>query len=457
MTEKPAHLSLFQLNQHIKHQLAASFNQPRWVIAEISDINTNRTGHCYLELIEKSADDDNIIAKARATIWSFTFRMLKPYFETTTGQTLTRGLKILVKVSVEFHEVFGMSLNISDIDPSYTMGDMARRRREIVMRLENEGVLNLNKELDFFDLPRKIAVISSPTAAGYEDFVNQLTGNPRHFKIYHKLFPAVMQGADAERSIISALDHIFEYDDFFDAVVIIRGGGSTSDLLCFDSYELAVNVAQFPLPIFTGIGHERDDSVVDMVAHTRLKTPTAVAEYIVAIFEDSYNHLMMMQERIMAGAVNYLQENKHHVESLLHRLRPALQQHLHHQQQYLSTAFHRAQRGVARITAKREQQLQKLSDRSRHLAHRYLKSRTQHIDYLKATLQQDVKAYVRNEKIKIDYLEKKSTLINPFEILKKGFTITTLNGKKVTSIKELQAGDAITTHFADGTVGSTVD
>ena len=361
MRTTPAHQSLYQLNQRIKQQLSEAFGHPQWVIAEISEINTNRSGHCYLELIEKSADNDQIIAKARATIWSFTYRMLKPYFETTTGQVLTHGLKVLVKATVEFHEVFGLSLNISDIDPSYTMGDMARRRREIILRLEEEGIAQMNKEIELALVPQKIAIISSPSAAGYEDFKKQLDQNPRRYKIYHHLFPAVMQGKDAEQSIIHALDRVFEHDLFFDAVAIIRGGGSTADLLCFDGYELAANVAQFPIPVLTGIGHERDESVVDLVSHTRLKTPTAVAEFIINTIDGFYNNLMMMQDDIVSGTQRYIDQNRHLLDTLPHRLKSTTQTHLNKQGQYLSTAFHRTQNGAKQILARHKHQLSQLS------------------------------------------------------------------------------------------------
>lgn len=457
MKTSPAHQSLYQLNQQIKQQLSEAFGQPQWVIAEISEINTNRSGHCYLELIEKSADNDQIIAKARATIWSFTYRMLKPYFETTTGQVLTRGLKVLVKATVEFHEVFGLSLNISDIDPSYTMGDMARRRREIILRLEEEGIARMNKEIELALVPQRIAIISSPSAAGYEDFIKQLEHNPRGYKIYHHLFPALMQGKDAEQSIIHALERIFEHDNFFDAVAIIRGGGSTADLLCFDGYELAANVAQFPIPVLTGIGHERDESVVDLVSHTRLKTPTAVAEFIINTIDGFFNNLMLMQDSIVSGTQRYIDQNRHQLDTLPHRLKSTIQNHLNKQSQYLTTAFHRAQNGTQQILANHQHQLSHLSEMSKYKSAKYINKRHQHLDYLKSTLSLELKAYFREQKQKIALLEKTSLLLNPFEILKKGYTITALNGQKLKSGTLLKPGDLITTHFSDGDIKSRVE
>ncbi|HRX13343.1 MAG TPA: exodeoxyribonuclease VII large subunit, partial [Draconibacterium sp.] len=221
-------LTLFELNEQVKESLAKAFPSTVWVIAEISELKENRNGHCYLELIEKQGTE--IIARSRATIWSYTYRMLKPYFETTTGQFFTQGIKILVQVSVEYHASFGLSLNIRDIDPVYTVGDMAMQRREIINRLQLQGVFEMNKELQLPFVPQKIAVISSATAAGFQDFMNQLENNDFGFKFYTKLFQATMQGSDAVPTIINALERIYEYEDFFDAVVIIRGGGATADL-----------------------------------------------------------------------------------------------------------------------------------------------------------------------------------------------------------------------------------
>jgi exodeoxyribonuclease VII large subunit len=274
-------IKLSELNGLVRKVVTDAFPEKIWVIGEISEMKINRNGHCYLNLIEKDEATDTVVAQARATIWSYTFRMLRPYFETTTGQILIEGLKVLVNVSVEFHELYGYSLNIQDIDPTYTLGDMARRRREIIARLTDEGVLDMNKEVEFPLAPQKIAVISSETAAGYRDFTDHLLNNPAGYIFYPKLFPAVMQGSQTEISVIEALDHIYEYEDLFDVVVIIRGGGSQIDLSCFDNYNLAYHITQFPLPVITGIGHEKDNTIVDLVAHTRLKTPTAVAEFLI--------------------------------------------------------------------------------------------------------------------------------------------------------------------------------
>ena len=291
-------LSLYDLNALVRRSIEQCLPDEFWVQAELSDVRTNATGHCYLEFIQKDPRSSNLIAKARGTIWANVFRLLKPYFEEATGQTFTSGIKVLVQVTVNFHELYGYSLTVQDIDPTYTLGDMARRRREILKQLEGEGVLTLNKELEMPRLPQRIAVISSSTAAGYGDFCHQLQNNPRGFYFHTELFSAMMQGERVEESILSALDRINSRLKEFDAVVIIRGGGATSDLSGFDTYLLAAACAQFPLPIITGIGHERDDTVLDSVARTRVKTPTAAAEYLIGCMDDAADELELLANRL---------------------------------------------------------------------------------------------------------------------------------------------------------------
>jgi len=261
-------LSLLELNALVRRSLEQCLPDQYWIQAELSDVRSNTTGHCYLEFVQKDPRSNNLVAKARGMIWSNIYRLLKPYFEETTGQLFASGIKVLVKVTVQFHELYGYSLTVLDIDPAYTLGDMARRRREILMQLEEEGVLTLNKELEMPVLPQRIAVISSATAAGYGDFCHQLQHNSGGFFFYTELFPALMQGNQVEESVLAALDRINDRVNEFDVVVIIRGGGATSDLSGFDTYLLAAACAQFPLPVITGIGHERDDTVLDSVAHT---------------------------------------------------------------------------------------------------------------------------------------------------------------------------------------------
>lgn len=271
-------LSLSELCALLDEQLQQSFPDTYWVRAEIAQL-TDR-GHCYLELAEK-ADNGLFAAKMRATCWSGTWQLISAYFQQETGKRPEPGMQVLVEVSVEFHPVYGLSLNIRNIDPSFTLGDLARQRQLTLQQLEKDGVLEMNKSLPLPTVIRRIAVISAQAAAGYGDFCHQLTGNPYNLRFTTQLFPAVMQGETAARSIIAALNAIADSADDFDCVAIIRGGGATTDLTCFDTYELASHCAQFPLPVFSGIGHTRDISIVDLVVHSSLKTPTAVAEALI--------------------------------------------------------------------------------------------------------------------------------------------------------------------------------
>lgn len=313
-------LSLYELNGLVKRSIRTCLPETYWVQAELSDVRSNYSGHCYLEFVQKDAGGNNLIAKARGTIWSNIFKMLKPYFEQETGQAFASGIKVLVRVSVDFHELYGYSLTVLDIDPAYTVGDMVRKRREILRQLEEEGVLDLNKELEMPMLPQRIAVISSATAAGYGDFCNQLSNNSRGYAFHTELFPAIMQGERVEETVLTALDRINERLNEFDAVVIIRGGGATSDLSGFDTYLLAASCAQFPLPIITGIGHERDDTVIDSVAHTRVKTPTAAAEYLIACMDKVADKLDELTYRLQDGVRHRLLWEHRRMESLRQRI-----------------------------------------------------------------------------------------------------------------------------------------
>ena len=295
-------ISLFDLNNRVRRVLKDQFAEPLWITAEIASVLENRSGHCYLELVDKCEEEENPVAVAKGTIWAFTYRMLKPYFETTTGRRLEKGMKVLIQAEVVFHELYGFSLNIKDIDPTFTIGDIERTRREIIEQLEQEGIIDMNQNLEMPLLPKNVAVISSPTAAGLGDFLDQLHNNSYGYKFHVKLFPAVMQGEKTTESVIAALDRIYEYEELFDVVVIIRGGGGQADLGSFDSYDMAANVAQFPLPVIAGIGHERDETIVDRVAFVRVKTPTAAAAFLIERFQDFEARIDELKEDFWAGA-----------------------------------------------------------------------------------------------------------------------------------------------------------
>lgn len=278
------HISLLQLLEEVRDSLQESFYESVWVRAEISELKQNRSGHCYLTLVEKDRDSDLLLAKVQAIVWASTYRTLKPYFFSATGSDLAVGMNVLVKVQVQYSELYGLSLIVYDIDPSFTVGELELARRKTIEQLKADGMFDMNSTLQMPALPRRLAVITSETAAGYRDFMRQLHENEYGFSFSTELFPALMQGADAPASIIRALEGVSQRLDDFDAVLIMRGGGGAMDLVCFDDYDLAVNVAQFPLPVLAGIGHDHDYHVIDMVANVSVKTPTALADYIVDLF-----------------------------------------------------------------------------------------------------------------------------------------------------------------------------
>ncbi len=405
--------SLSQLTRFINQIVKVNFESPVWIKAEISELREASNGHCYLEFIEKDPDTDTLIAKIKANIWANTYRMLKPYFESSTGQQLHAGIKVLVSVTVDFHDVFGLSLNIRDIDPTYTLGELAKRRQEIIRQLEKDGVMEMNKSLEMATFSNRIAVISSPTAAGYDDFCNQLDNNPDGFVFYKKLFPAIMQGDQAADSIIEALDNIYGHVDLFDVAVIIRGGGASTDLACFDSYELALNCAQFPLPIIAGIGHQRDLSIVDMVAHTSVKTPTAAAALLIEMMEEAKDR--------MTDAYTAIYQ-------LLH-------QRIQSQQQKLADISWKIRHALINKTSDKKLTLERQKSR----------------------LIQAVRLAINTQKNKLVILENSIERHSPAFLLKYGYTITTVNGKRLSSVKDVQDGDTIKTYVSDGEVKSVVE
>jgi len=469
-------LTLSELNKQIGDVLESAFPKGVWVVGEISELKENRNGHCYLELIEKQGIE--IVARSRATIWSYTYRMLKPYFETSTGQLFTSGIKILVQVSVEFHAAYGLSLNIKDIDPVYTIGDMAMQRREIVERLKTEGVFEMNKELQLPLVPQKIAVISSASAAGYQDFVNQLNNNKQGFVFYIKLFQATMQGTETAPSIMAALERIFGYDDFFDAVVIIRGGGATADLSSFDNYDLAYFVTQFPLPVITGIGHEKDDTIVDLVAHTRLKTPTAVAEFFIAGVERYYDRILELENEIVRLTRETLDDKNANLERVAADLNQSVTRYIGDRQVELTRRGNRLHRMVGQYTYKKEHKLEKMKQQLKSsvllwfsvAGNRLLLKRTKvkhavddsllkqnaTILHLKDQLAAKAERRLLKEQERIHYNENTARLIDPVNVLKRGYTITFSNGKLVKKAAQLKVNDEIETLFAMGNVKSKI-
>lgn len=316
--------ALSQLNKMVRDAIDMQLPDEYWVEAELSECREHN-GHCYLELIEKDEHTNTPVARASAKCWRQTWLMVKPYFERTTGEPLRTGMKVLLKVYAQFHEAFGFSWIVTDIDPNYTLGDMARKRLEIIRQLKEEGVFDLQRELRIPLFAKRIAVISAENAAGYGDFCRQLEDNEYGFRFEVTLFPAIMQGEQVEQSIIGALERIYALTASFDVVVIIRGGGATADLSGFDTLALAENVAQFPLPVITGIGHERDESIIDMVAHTRVKTPTAAAALLIDHLRQVLERINSAQQRITTAIFQRIANQKMRLTNL-QTLLPALVQ-----------------------------------------------------------------------------------------------------------------------------------
>lgn len=310
-----APLGLYELNESVSDCLSQQFADPVWVVAEVISLSENRTGHCYLELIEKQ-EDGAIIARAKATIWASLYRQIKPYFIQATGTPLSVGMMVALQVEVVFHPNYGYSLNVKDINPEFTLGNRLLQRNKTIQRLHDEGVFGMNKELPLPALPYRLAVVSAQTAAGYGDFMNELSRNPWGFDFRVTLFPALMQGDVAEASIMRALHQIAEQADLFDAVVVIRGGGSIADLSCFDGYELAYLVTQMPLPVVVGVGHDRDVSVLDMVASVSLKTPTAVAQYLLQKRVDACQRVLDLQERLAKSVEQILTRQSQRLQTI---------------------------------------------------------------------------------------------------------------------------------------------
>ncbi len=404
-------ITLSQLTQHIERAITANFEKAVWIRAEISEFSV-RNGHAYFEFVEKEKQSDKIIAKSRGTCWASVFGMLKPYFETTAKETLRAGLEVMVAVSVKYSQIYGLSLNVCDIDPHFTIGRLASRRDEIIRQIKEDGIAEMNKELSFPLLPKRLAIISSPKAAGYEDFCHQLEKNRYGFQFYKKLFPAIVQGEKAEQSIISALEKIYNYSHLFDVVLILRGGGAVTDLACFDSYDLAINCAQFPLPILAGIGHQKDISVVDMVAHKSLKTPTAVAEFMIDRMLENSEKVQSLSSRVSQLVENNLQEQDHRLSFLQNKLIATAQKKISEQRFVEETLVNRIKYSVSH--------------------------------------------YFERQKSKLSLIGYKIENNSPLKILEKGMSITYVNNKKLTSIKEIQKGDVIKTYLKDGSFESVV-
>ena len=426
-------VTLFELNNLVREVISSTLSEEYWVEAELSEVHEVR-GHCYMELIQKELFSNTPVAKASAKCWKNKWSLLREKFAKVTREGLKPGMKVLLKVYADFHEAYGFAWIVTDINPEFTMGDMARKRQEIIDTLKREGVFELQKELVLPQFAQRIAVISSENAAGYGDFCHQLADNPQQLKFYTRLFPAVMQGEGVEESVIGALNSINENIEKFDAVVIIRGGGATSDLSGFDTLRLAENVANFPIPIITGIGHDRDESIVDMVAHTKVKTPTAAAALLI-------DHLNLVLERLLDAQAELIAAVRHRSELEQARLVrmsekiPVLFSLVKTRQEQ------RIERHLANITTA-------LNDKLSREHHR--------LSLIEKQLSPILLQQLTREKYRLQLLQQRLEALNPQRLLQRGYSITLCKGKVVKDARQLKAGDEIETKLANGKITSII-
>jgi exodeoxyribonuclease VII large subunit len=406
-------ISLLALQQIIT-QCIESLPSAYWITAEIGELRVSVGGHCYMELVQHDDDSQRITARAAAVIWANLYRMLAPLFAVEAGAELAVGMKIMVRAQPQYHHIYGLQLNIVDIDPAYTAGEAALQRNRTIARLRSEGILDMNKELTMPLLPQRVAVISSEQAAGYRDFMEQLHKNPYGYRFRTTLYAAVVQGVTAEASIMEAMNNIYERKDDFDVVAILRGGGAQSDLACFDGYDLAYLITQFPLPVLTGIGHDKDISVADMAAHTMLKTPTAAAEFLIEQLAEQERYLEQLRKYTVNACALALERNYARVQNYAMRIKL----------------------GTSRICSVQKERVER---------------------YLPQRIRRAMEQRLQQERTKLRHLRSKVELLNPRGLLERGYCVAKINGKTLRSVEQVVAGGILQTILVDGVVDSKVE
>lgn len=427
-------LTLFELNSLVRDVLETTLDSLFWVEAELSEAREVR-GHCYMELVQKDIFSATPIARASAKCWKQRWQVLRPKFEGVTGQPLRAGMKVMLQVAVSFHEAYGFAWIVQDIDPTYTMGDMARKRLEIIRQLQQEGVFDMQKELTIPMFAQRVAVISSESAAGYGDFCSQLSNNDYGFKFYPRLFAAVMQGERVEQSVVTALNEINRHVDDFDVVVIIRGGGATADLSGFDTLELAENVANFPLPIITGIGHERDESILDMVSNTRVKTPTAAAAVLIDNLVAVLSCINDYERRIAMRVKQVMDKERRRLDRSAERV-PML---------------------FSLVKNRQEARLDRLMSRMVSLVNHNVSTAGHRLQLASSNLLPLVERRLERANNELERLEFRVKALDPQLILRRGYSITLLDNKAVRHADQLKRGDHIVTRLEHGSVKSVVE
>ena len=428
-------VTLYELNNLVRSVIEQTLDDEYWLQAELSEARLAANGHFYVEFVQKDDTGRNLLARARGTMWARTYNMLAPLFERATGERLRAGMRVRVLVTLAFHELYGYSLNIVNIDPSFTLGDMAKRRREILGQLDADGIIDDNKSLPLPALLKHVAVISSAGAAGYGDFCNQLSDNGYGLHFETRLFPAVMQGANVEESVLAALEAICTEADAFDCVVIIRGGGATSDLSDFDSYALAAAVAQMPLPVIVGIGHERDETVLDFVTHTRVKTPTAAAAFLI-------DHEAQQLARLDDLSLSITQHARASIEQAKSTL------------DHLVVSLPRT---FALVSERQSRRLEQLMTRIAQAAQMGVQRPMARLEAMEPLLVQAARFRMQNTQTRLQHLEQRIAALDPSLLLKRGYSLTfTADGQLVKDASHLRTNDILTTRLATGEIKSKV-
>jgi len=449
-------MTLTELQLLVKDALYMSLPGMYWVTAEIAELKENYAGHCYLELVEKLPDGRNPKARARAIIWNNRWSFISSYFSDMTQQTLREGMKVMLKVKIEYHELYGLSLVVSDIDPAFTIGEMAVRRQMIIKRLEEEGVFDMNRELEFPLLPRRIAIISSRNAAGLNDFLNHLRTNSYGYVFHTFLFEAAMQGTETEADVINALYKIGSSSEMFDVVAIIRGGGSQSDLSWFDNYNIAYNVTQFPMPVLTGIGHEKDLSVTDMVAYKSLKTPTAVADFLIGAVADTEEHILIISNEIAERSRLIIESYRNVLDKSKMRLIPVAKMMVSDFRGLLSQTTIELINTGKEMISKAGRAPSNLGARLGSASRTLVLNRSSVLAIKSQYLRNYPAVMLKNKKAKLENLENALSILSPENVLRRGYTITSMNGVIIKEAAMLSEGDMIETAFRDGKISSKV-
>lgn len=426
-------LSISQLTEQIRVTLENELEPVYWVVGELADFRQAPQGHVYFELVEK--EGNQVRAKIRSNLWQFAYRSVAAKFEAVTGTSLKNGMKVLAQVSVSYHPVYGLSVNVKDIDPSFSLGERARMRQETIDRLTREGLIRLNGRFELPPVVQKIAIVSSSTAAGFGDFVNQIEQNRYGYQVYYKLFNALMQGNEAVMSQLSALERIkTEHEKLgFDAVILIRGGGAQLDLDCFDDYRLGAAIANFPLPVFTGIGHERDETVADLVAHTRLKTPTAVAEFLLSGFREFEENLTTMLQRLDRSTRQQLREEENKIHQFELRTKSLVKNRISLESEKVAGRF----------------------SRINFAAKNHLKIQGSNLTGIEKGLSRSFKSFLHKQYEKLESRESHLQQLDPNTILKRGYTRTELDGRPV-HLTNPKPGDRIETFTQDLKISSSI-